>query len=175
MNRFTINTQRLSLRQLTPDDAAFLVELMNEPPYLENIGDRGVRSVADSIRYIDEKYAPGYVRDGYGMYLAELPNGAVPIGICGLVKRSWLDQPDLGFAFLSRFWSNGYATEEAEATLSHAKEALKLLYLYGVVSPKNTRSISLLERVGFRHQPSLTFPGQPPGTLLYRAALRPMS
>jgi RimJ/RimL family protein N-acetyltransferase len=161
------------LRQLTSDDAAFLVELMNEPPYLENIGDRGVRTVADSIRYIDEKYTPSYVRDGYGMYLAELLDGAVPIGICGLVKRGWLDQPDLGFALLSRFWSSGYATEAAAATLSHAQKALKLSYLYGVVSPKNSRSISLLERVGFRHQPSLTLPGQPSETRLYRVALEP--
>jgi len=147
------------------------MELMNEPPYIDNIGDRGVRTIADSIRYVEEKYTPSYVRDGFGMYLVELVEGAVPIGICGLVKRGWLDHPDLGFALSSRYWSKGYAIEAAEATLLHARDALKLHHLYGVVSSKNTRSIRLLERLGFQHQPSLCVPGQPPGTVLYQAAL----
>jgi RimJ/RimL family protein N-acetyltransferase len=173
--RFALNTARLSLRHLTADDSAFLVDLMNEPPYIDSIGDRGVRTTADSLRYIEEKYTDSYVRHGFGMYLVELFEDAAPIGICGLVKRGWLDNPDLGFAFLRRYWSKGYATEAAGATLRHARESLKLPYLYGVVSPQNTKSIRLLENLGFQHQQSPDFPGQPLGSRLYRTEFKQLS
>ena len=171
--RSVLETPRLSLRHLAPEDSAFMVELMNEPPYLENIGDRGVRTAADATRYIGEKYTASYERHGFGLYLVELTAGAVPMGICGLVKRESLDHPDLGFAFLRRFWSMGYATEAAAATLGHARDSLMLPFLYGLVSPKNSRSIRLLEHLGFRHVRSLELPGQAMESHLYRAELNP--
>jgi RimJ/RimL family protein N-acetyltransferase len=158
---FSLETPRLSLRHLAHGDSAFLLELMNEQPYIDNIGDRGVRTVEDALRYIDEKYLAGYARNGFGMYLVELRVGAAPIGICGLVKREALDHPDLGFAYLSRFWSRGYATEAAGAVVMHARTSMKLPYLYGLVSATNTRSIRLLDRLGLRFMRSLETPGQP--------------
>jgi RimJ/RimL family protein N-acetyltransferase len=170
---FVLETPRLTMRRLAPGDSAFLVELMNEPPYIDNIGDRGVRTVADATRYIEEKYTASYVRNGFGLYLVELKAGAAPMGICGLVKRESLDHPDLGFAFLRRFWSRGYATEAASATLRHAREMLMLPYVYGLVFPKNDRSIRLLEHLGFRHLRSLELPGQALESHLYGTDLKP--
>jgi [ribosomal protein S5]-alanine N-acetyltransferase len=167
-----LDTPRLSLRHLTADDSAFLLELMNEPPYIENIGDRGVRTIADATRYIEEKYTTSYGRHGFGLYLVELVETSAPMGICGLVKRELLDHPDLGFAYLRRFWSNGYASEAASATLKYARESLMLPYIYGVVSPKNTRSIRLLENVGLRYLRSLTLAGQPVESHLYGTELQ---
>ena len=170
--RIILETPRLSLRHLTPEDSAFLVELMNEPPYIANIGDRGVRTVADAMRYIEEKYTTSYVRHGFGLYLVELMEGTAPIGICGLVKRELLDHPDIGFAYLRRFWSRGYATEAASATLTYARESLMLPYIYGLVSPKNTRSIRLLEHLGLRYVLSLELAGQPLESHLYGTELK---
>ena len=170
--RLVLDTPRLSLRHLAPEDAAFLAELMNEPPYIANIGDRGVRTVADGMRYIEEKYTASYVRHGFGLYLVELTEEAAPIGICGLVKRELLDHPDLGFAYLRRFWSRGYATEAASATLRYARESLMLHYIYGVVSPKNTRSIRLLEHLGLRFVRSLELSGLPLESHLYGTELK---
>ncbi len=170
--RFVLETPRLSLRRLSPEDASFLVELMNEPPYIENIGDRGVRTVADAARYIEEKYVSSYARHGFGLCLVELAEASAPIGICGLVKRESLDHPDLGFAYLSRFWSRGYATEAAGATLRHARESLKLPYLYGLVSSGNARSIRLLEHLGLRFVRSLVLAGQTAESRLYGTELQ---
>jgi RimJ/RimL family protein N-acetyltransferase len=147
------------LRHLTAEDAAFILELMNEPPYFENIGDRGVRTNGDAARYIEEKYVAAYARHGFGFYLVELAETGEAIGICGLVKRDSLDHPDLGFAYLQRFWSKGYATEAAVATLGYARDTLGLSYLYGLVTPKNARSIRLLGHLGFGFVRSSTLPG----------------
>jgi len=171
--KLILETPRLSLRHLMPRDAAFMVELMNEAPYVDNIGDRGVRTVGDAARYIEEKYTASYERLGFGLYLVELLEGEEPIGICGLVKREFLDYPDLGFAYLQRFWSRGYATEAASATLQYARDALKLPFIYGVVSPKNMRSIRLLEHLGLRYLRSPEPAGQPSGSHLYGTELKP--
>jgi [ribosomal protein S5]-alanine N-acetyltransferase len=168
-----LDTPRLSLRHLTPEDSAFMVELMNEPAYIENIGDQGVRTDADARRYVEDKYLASYARHGFGLYRVELVEGTEPIGICGLVKRDSLDHPDLGFAYMQRFWSRGYATEAAGATLRHARESLMLPYVYGLVSPKNTRSIRLLEHLGFRYVRSLVSPGQPSESHVYGRDLKP--
>jgi ribosomal-protein-alanine N-acetyltransferase len=166
-----LDTLRLSLRRLTLGDSAFIFELMNEPPYIENIGDRGVRSTADAARYIEEKYLASYDRHGFGLNLVELTGEAAPIGICGLVKRDSLEHPDLGFAYLQRFWSRGYAREAATATLVHARDSLGLSYVYGLVSLENTRSIQLLKHLGFGFVRSSVLPGQATESHLYGVEL----
>jgi ribosomal-protein-alanine N-acetyltransferase len=162
-----LETPRLSLRPVTAQDAAFILELMNEPPYHENIGDRGVRTIPDAARYIGEKYTTSYETHGYGLYLVELKEGLVQVGICGLVKREILDHPDVGFAFLQRHWSKGYASEAAAAILGFARDTLKHPYVYGVVSPKNLRSIRLLERLGLQYLRSKEFAGNASASHIY--------
>jgi [ribosomal protein S5]-alanine N-acetyltransferase len=155
-----VKSPRLRMRDLTTQDSGFLMELMNERPYIDNIGDRGIRSIEAAAHYIEDKYLASYVRNGFGLYLVELVDGATPIGICGLVKRDSLDHPDLGFAYQQRFWARGYAVEAANATVGYARDTLGLSYLYGVVSPGNTRSIHLLQKLGFAFVRSSTPPGQ---------------
>jgi ribosomal-protein-alanine N-acetyltransferase len=105
------------------------------------------------------------------MYVVELKEGSSPIGICGLVKRDALECPDLGFAYLQRFWSRGFAAEAAGATLEHARCALKIRRVYAVVSPRNTRSIRLLERMGFRRLRPFRLPGSALESDLYETEL----
>ena len=89
------------------------------------------------------------------------------------MKRAALDSPDLGFAYLHRFWSKGFAAEAASATLEYARRTLMLRCVYGVVSPRNSRSIELLERLGFRHVRRLRIPGQASEAELYETELKP--
>jgi [ribosomal protein S5]-alanine N-acetyltransferase len=132
-----------------------------------------VRTPADAQRYIEEKYTASYERHGFGLYLMESLEGAVPIGICGLVKRASLEHPDLGFACLQRHWSQGYATEAASATLGHAREILRLPYVYGLVSSKNARSIRLLEHLGLRYVRSVEAGMPPMESHVYGTELNP--
>src|SRR3984885_15762266 len=105
-----IETARLSLRELDFGDAEFILELLNEPGFIRNIGDKGVRTLADARDYILQGPMDSYARNGFGLYAACLRDGT-PIGICGLVKREGLNAPDVGFAFLPRFWFLGCAVE----------------------------------------------------------------
>jgi RimJ/RimL family protein N-acetyltransferase len=148
-----------------------MAELMNEPPYIANIGDRNVRTAADAEHYIAEKYTTSYEKNGFGLYLMESLEDGAPLGICGLVKRPSLEHPDLGFACLQRYWSRGYTTEAARATLNHARDTLALPFVYGVVSPKNDRSIRLLEHLGLSYVRSLELGAPPIQSRLYGTKL----
>src|SRR5580700_8038038 len=117
-------TERLILRRLSTDDDAFILELLNEPSFLQNIGDRGVRTLEDARGYILKGPVASYERFGFGLFLVALKETAVPLGICGLLKRDALEDVDIGFAFLPRFWSQGYAFESAAAVMAFGREAL---------------------------------------------------
>ena len=98
-----LQTDRLRLRWISSLDAEFIVELLNEPSWLRFIGDKGVRTTQDANAYISNGPVAMYARHGFGLYLTELKEDSVPIGICGLIKRDGLDDVDIGFAFLPRY------------------------------------------------------------------------
>jgi len=143
-----LETERLTLRQFTADDASFILELVNEPSFIQNIGDRGVRSLADAVKYIETGPVISYARNGFGLYLVQLKESGESIGMCGLIKRPALDDVDIGYAFLPKFWSKGYAVEAALAVKEQAR-SLGLKRLVAITDPANTGSIRVLEKLGF--------------------------
>jgi len=142
-----LETERLTLRQFTPDDAAFIFELVNEPSFIQNIGDRGARSISDAIKYIETGPVSSYARNGFGLYLVALKESGESIGMCGLIKREALEDVDIGYAFLPKFWSKGYAVESALAVKEQAR-SLELKHLVAITDPSNMGSIRVLEKIG---------------------------
>lgn len=146
-----IQTPRVNLRELDFGDDAFIVELLNEAGFIRYIGDKGVRTLADAREYLLKGPMDSYARNGFGLYAACLQDGT-PIGICGLVKRQGLDDPDVGFAFLARYRSKGYAVESAAAVLAYARRVLKLDRIVAITSPDNWPSIAVLEKIGLKFE-----------------------
>ena len=147
-----IETERLVLRRLAIDDAEFIVELLNQPSFLRYIGDKEVRNNADAVRYIQGGPLASYERFGFGLYLVELKETGVPMGICGLLKRDSLPDVDVGFAFLPSYWSQGYAFEAAAAVMTYGRDVLGLRRIVAITSPDNEGSIRLLEKLGLRFE-----------------------
>lgn len=147
-----LETDRLIIRWLTIEDAAFILELVNDPSWLRFIGDRGVRALEDARNYILKGPVEMYGRLGFGLYLVELKDEGVPIGTCGLIKRDSLKDVDIGFAFLPSFRGRGYAYEAASAVLAYGKNTLGLERIVAIVSPGNDRSIRLLEKLGLQFE-----------------------
>ena len=147
-----IETKRLVLRRLSPDDAEFIVELLNQPSFLRYIGDKEVRNNTDAVRYIQNGPVASYEQLGFGLYLVELKDTGVPIGMCGLLKRDSLPDVDVGFAFLPSYWSQGYALESAAAVMTYGREALGLRRIVAITSIDNDASIRLLEKLGLRFE-----------------------
>jgi RimJ/RimL family protein N-acetyltransferase len=154
-----IETERLSIRRMTADDAAFMLQLLNEPAFLQNIGDRGVRTKADAALYILNGPVASYKRRGFGLLLVEMKASRLPAGICGLLKRDYLDDADIGFAFLQRYWSKGYAYEAASAVMDYGRGVLGLKRIVAVTALDNPSSIRLLGKMGLRFDKMIGVPG----------------
>ena len=151
-------TGRLRLRPFRESDAELILELLNDPEWLRFIGDRNVRSLDDARTYLG-KLDAAYAKHGFGLYRVERKADGASLGMCGLVKRDTLPDPDLGFAFLERHRGAGYAEEAARATLDHASRGLGLKRLAAIATPDNERSARLLEKLGFARDGGTTVSG----------------
>lgn len=158
MSRTILKTERLVLREAEEHDASFVLELLNSPGFLENIGDRGVRTVEEAEAYIRDRMIAGYDNLGFGMWLAVQHDGR-PVGMAGLVRREGLDMPDVGYAFVPDAWGRGYAQEAAAAVVAHARDQLGIDRLAAVTSPENFASMAVLRKIGFTLQGMITLPG----------------
>ena len=151
-----LETERLSLRQFTVDDAQFILTLLNEPSFLRYIGDKQVRNLEDAEAYILNGPVASYERNGFGLYAVELKESYTRMGMCGFLKREELPDPDIGFAFLPEFWNKGFGFEAAGAVLQDARERLRLQRILAITSLDNEASIKLLQRLGFRFDRVIT-------------------
>lgn len=154
-----LTTDRLRLRRLTLDDAPFILDLVNQPSWLENIGDKGVRDLDDARDYLRNGPLAMYAQHGFGLYGIERAADGATMGLCGLIKRDTLDDVDIGYALLPQYWGHGYAREAAHATLRHGLRDFGLQRVVAITSPGNASSARLLESLGFRFERMLSLSG----------------
>ncbi len=154
-----LQTERLILRRFRVEDAAFVLEMFNEPSFIRFIGDRGVRELEGARGYIEDRFLHYYSSGGIGPFLVESKATSVAMGFCSLFRRDWLEDVDLGFAFLPAYWSQGYAGEAAMALMRYASQTLGLRHLVAITTHDNEVSARLLDRLGF----SAAGPVRPPG------------
>lgn len=167
-----LETDRLILRWMSTEDAEFILGLLNEPSWLRFIGDRGVRTLEQARNYILNGPRAMYARLGFGLYTVELKESGIPLGICGLIKRDFLDDVDVGFAFLPAYWGQGYAYEAASAVLIYAAEVLGLKRIVAITALDNHRSARLLEKLGLRFERMVKYPDEDREVRLFAVELK---
>ncbi|GLQ98252.1 GNAT family N-acetyltransferase [Dyella mobilis] len=152
-------TQRLRIDYASLDDAGFILELLNEPDFIRNIADKGVRDIAGAEAYLRDGPLAMYAKHGHGLLRVSLKQTGEVIGMSGLIRRDTLDYPDLGYAFLQRHHGHGYASEAGAAVLERARQQLKIGRIVAIASPENTASHRVLEKLGFRFDAEIALPG----------------
>jgi RimJ/RimL family protein N-acetyltransferase len=166
-----VETERLSLRRLELRDAAFILELLNDPEFLRFIGDKGVRTLEDARRYLLNGPLASYEQYGFGLYLVSLKEDGSSIGICGILKRDSLPDPDIGFALLPRYWSKGYAFEAASAVMEHGRKDLGLARILAITALENEASMRLLRKLGMKYQATVRLEQDRPEVRLFASDL----
>jgi RimJ/RimL family protein N-acetyltransferase len=162
-----VETPRLRIRELTIDDAEFVFRLVNEPSFLANIGDKGVRNLEDAKQFILKSPWTCQEKQGHGQFLVELKEGGDPVGVCGLLYREALDVTDVGFAILPQYWRRGIAYEAASAVLEYGHSTLGIDTIVGLTSEDNLASIGVLEKLGMNFEKIVKMADDDPGTVLY--------
>lgn len=162
-----LETARLALRTVEEPDAPFYLNLLNTREFIDNIGDRGIRTLAAARDGIAGGPVAMQAALGHSIYLVELKDSGAAIGMCGLIKRETLDDVDLGYAFLPQYFGQGYAHEAAAAVVDHARAKLRMTRLVAITSPDNIASIALLTKVGMRFEKVVHLHPGDTGTWLY--------
>jgi RimJ/RimL family protein N-acetyltransferase len=164
-----LETERLVLREFTLDDTSFIIELLNSPGWIKYIGDRNIKTKENALAYLQNGPLKSYQDNGFGLSMVEIKDDRTAIGMCGIIKRDTLNNPDIGFAFLPAYNGRGYALEMASATLDFAKKTLGMPVISAITLPGNANSIRLLEKLGFRYSQQVIFPGSDEPLLLYNS------
>jgi [ribosomal protein S5]-alanine N-acetyltransferase len=165
---FALETGRLTLRRFTPADAPFMLRLLNEPSFIANIADRGVRNLEQAVAYLENGPISSYRLNGFGFWAVVEKAGGSVIGMCGLVKRDTLPDADLGYAFLPEYFGKGLAFEAAQACLRSARQDYALPRLLAIVNPGNQPSRRLLDRLAFHYQGMRPLHAGEPELCIYR-------
>lgn len=166
--RIIAKTERLIIRHLEVADAAFALELVNTPGWLQNIGDRNVHNLEQAEQYLLNGPIKSYQVNGFGIWMLELKNDQTRVGMCGIIKRDGLDLPDLGYALLPAYQGKGYVTEAATAVLKYTKEVLQIPQILAITNLDNLPSIKVLEKQGFVFEKNYTLPGETTLLRLFR-------
>jgi RimJ/RimL family protein N-acetyltransferase len=163
----SLESERLILSEFSKNDAPFFFELVNDPAWIQYIGDRNINTTEDAEKYLEEKIIPSYQEFGFGFYIVRLKKEKTPIGMCGLIKRDWMKYVDIGYAFLPGFRGKGYALEAGKATMKYAKETLQISKLAAITDVNNSKSSNLLERLGLEFDRLITYPNETEKSKLY--------
>jgi RimJ/RimL family protein N-acetyltransferase len=165
-----LETARLRVRTATPDDAEFFYALVNDPDFIEHIGDKGIRSHEEARAALLSGPVAMQEERGHSLYVVELKEKETPIGMCGLIKRDTLDGIDLGYAYLPEWRGNGYAFEAARAVIGYAP-SLGIERLLAITSPNNLASNSLLRKLGMNFVQFMHLVPEDAGSNLYSIEL----
>ena len=166
-----LETDRLTLRRLTVDDAAFILRLVDSASWLRFIGDKGVKTLEDARNYIVKGPVESDSALGFGLYIDGAERAGDLIGMCGLIKREALEDVDLGFAYFPEFWRQGFGYEAATGVIAHARATLGLERLLAITSPDNVGSIGLLEKLGFGYLRMVRLAEESPEVRLFSRSL----
>jgi ribosomal-protein-alanine N-acetyltransferase len=162
-----LETDLLKIRHFTVDDGEFVLRLVNTPGWLQYIGNRGIRTVEEAQLYLLTGPINNYEKQGFGLYLVELKENRIPIGMCGLIKRDGLEDIDIGFAFLPEFSGKGHAFDAAHATLKYAQQVLNINKVVSITQSNNLRAINLLKKLGFNYVKKVQLPQEEIELLLF--------
>jgi RimJ/RimL family protein N-acetyltransferase len=149
------------------EDAEFILDLYNRPKFIQYIGDRNIKTVADAENYIKNKFLPQLEKLGYGNYLVLTKEGNHKIGGVGIFEREGLDVVDIGFSLLDEFEGKGYAYEAALKVKSIGMDDFGLKKISAITVKDNYSSQKLIEKLGLKFQKYVTIPGDDEELMYY--------
>ncbi|MET3034632.1 GNAT family N-acetyltransferase [Chryseobacterium sp. NRRL B-14859] len=156
----TYETERLIVRPMSLEDKDIIFKLYNSPKFIQYIGDRNIRTVADAEDYIRNRFLPQMERLGFGNYLVLTKEGHHKIGAVGIFEREGLDIVDIGYSLLEEFEGKGYAFEAAQKVKSIGMEDFGLPKISAIISKDNASSQKLIEKLGLKFKKYITLPGE---------------
>lgn len=154
-----VETKRLTIRQITDEDAKDLIKVLADPMVMQ-YSTVGVHTEAQIFEYI-ANCNKQYHLNGYGHWAIYNAITNDFVGVCGLNKHK-VDMKDvvhINYRLATNQQGKGYAVESTMAVLDFAKKLLKLKTVHALIEAKNTSSVKVVNRTGFQFLKSSVFRG----------------
>jgi ribosomal-protein-alanine N-acetyltransferase len=180
----SLETPRLTLRRLRPDDLAFIARIHSEPRVRRYLGS-GLPLTAEESRAFLESILASYERIALGQLAVVRKSDGETIGRCGLsymeieLPPHELPQPraytrpgaappgtrvaverELGYTFDSAVWGNGYASEAAGAVFHYARERLGIARIISIIHAENAASLGVARKFGLEREDAVWMSGR---------------
>ena len=152
-----LNTERLQLRRLEPEDLAPLYALYCDPEIRKFYPD-GTRTLKETKEEL-EWFLHGHPEHPeLGLWATVERDTGEFLGRCGLLP--WhiqgRDEVELAFMIKKERWREGFAAEAADGIIKHAHHVLGLRRLVCLVMPGNAASVGVAEKVGMSFERDFT-------------------
>lgn len=144
-----IETARLRLRMLTPEDLDALAAIAEDPEVMRYIG-QGKPLTREEVKVNLTTIINGFRRRGFGRWAVVRKDSGVFVGYCGLTSASQEIGVEIAYMLKRSEWGKGVASEAARACLRYGFERLGLDSIEGLTRPENLRSRRVMERLGMR-------------------------
>jgi ribosomal-protein-alanine N-acetyltransferase len=145
-----LETERLILRQFSPDDA---------PEVQRLAGDRAVASTTQTIPHPYQDgvaeawiatHAPAFERGESVSFAVVRREAGQLVGAIGLRLAPQHERAELGYWIGVPYWNQGYATEAARAVITYAFQTLGLNKVYAQHLTRNPASGRVMQKAGMR-------------------------
>ncbi|WP_096154418.1 MULTISPECIES: GNAT family N-acetyltransferase [Bacillus] len=154
MDKFPIlETERLILREVTPEDATDMFEYLSDKEVVTSMGLEPYKSAIDVL--VEEiNWYKSIVEEGTGIrWVITKKDSNVVIGSCGFLNMSRKHhRAEIGFELNKEYWGQGIASEAVEAVIHYGYKNLNLERIEAIVDPPNLLSQKLMEKQGFRKE-----------------------
>lgn len=146
-------TERMTLSPVAVTDFDDLCRLFRDPDFTRHIFGRGLD--AEEVWFRTLRDIGHWQALGHGNWAARLKDGGELVGTFGVLdyRRELVppfDAPELGWGVAPRFQGKGLAGEALGAALAWVDDELNASRTVCMISPDNTASMKLAERVGYR-------------------------
>jgi len=148
------------IRPMELMDAEFVLDLYNQPAFIQYIADKQIKNIDDAKAYITHGPKASHQHFGHGLDVIIDVEKQLPVGVCGLLQRAELSAPDLGYAISSQFVGLGYAYQACQIAIAQGFDTLITDEILAIVSFHNIPSIGLLEKLNFVRVESMIWQGE---------------
>lgn len=146
----TLRGSKVLLRWLTADDLDALHEVFSDPEVARFLAISRHENRADTERFLEG------IHDGYrtgSLFQWGIEHGGRLAGTCTLGGIDWTNRrAEIGFALARAAWGQGLMPDALTALIDHAFDELQLHRIEADADPRNSASLRLLERLGFRRE-----------------------
>ena len=143
-----LETPRLLLRHLTLEDLPPLFELYRDPEMREYFPD-GTLTLEETKLEIEWFQSGHPNHPELGLWATIERSTGEFLGRCGLLpwEIDCIPEVELAFMIDKTRWGEGFASEAAIAIVSYAREVVRLKRLICLITPGNSASVRVAEKV----------------------------